>query len=44
MDDGIGITTVIGEHVIGDHHVRLELVCSGSVGTQPSGGVDVGAV
>jgi len=44
MDDGIGITAVIGEHVTGDHRVRLELVCSGRVGTQPSGGIDVGAV
>ena len=44
MDNGIGITTVIGKHVIGDHRVRLERGGGGGVGAQSGGGVDVCAV
>lgn len=44
MDDGVGVTAVIGEHVAGDHRIRSELVGSGSVGTQPRGFIDIGAV
>jgi hypothetical protein len=44
MDDGIGITAVIREHVAGDHRVRLELVGSGGISTYPGGYIDIGAV
>jgi len=44
MDDGIGITAVIGKHVAGDYGIWLELVGSGSVGTQSGGFIDIGAV
>ena len=31
MDDGVGIAAVIGEHVVGDHRIRPELVGRGGV-------------
>ena len=44
MDDGVGIATVVGEHVAGDHRIRLEWVCSGGIGTQSGSFIDIGAV
>jgi len=44
MDDGIGIAAVIREHVIGDHRVWSELVCSGGIAAQPCGLVVIGTV
>ena len=44
MDDVIGITAVISEHVTGDHRVRLEFVGSGCIGALPSGFINIGTV
>ena len=44
MEDGIGVITVIGEYVVGNHRRRMELVGEGSASTQSSSFVDIGAV
>ena len=44
MDDGIGITAVIREHIVGEHDIRGELVGSGGVGAQACGYIGIGAV
>ena len=44
MDDGTGVRTVIGEHVVGDRRIWLELVGEGILGTSSGGFIDVGAV
>ena len=44
VDDGIGITAVIREHITGDHGIGLEWVGSGGIGTQPGGFINIGAV
>ena len=44
MDDAIGVSAVIGDHVVGDRCVRLELVCNGIFGTHSRSFTDVGAV
>jgi len=44
VEDVIGVITVIGRHVVGDHRVRSKLVDKSSGGTRSSGIVDIGAV
>ena len=44
MDNGVGITAVIREHVADDHCIRSELVGGGNVSTQSCGFIDIGAV
>lgn len=44
MDDGVGVITVVGWHIVGDCLVRLEFVASGNAGTLLSGFVDVCAM
>jgi len=44
VDDGICVSAIIGEHVVGDRHIWSELVCSGSAGTRSSSYIDIGAV
>jgi len=44
VEDGVGVVTVIREHIVGNHRIRLEWVGKSSASTQSSGFVDIGAM
>jgi len=44
VEDGIGVITVIGGYIVGNHRVWLELVDNSSGSTRSIFFVDIGAV